>query len=86
MAGVHEPSTARRTRSVTDDIRVSHAQQRPTTGRCPGTGEGDLLLGGTNLTDTDCDGVALQLNTRPSKTLEWQARTALNKRLVATTG
>ena len=38
-----------------------------------------------HLTDTDCDAVALQLNTRPRKTLEWQTPgQALNKRLVAT--
>jgi IS30 family transposase len=39
-----------------------------------------------HLTDTDCDAVALKLNTRPRKTLEWQTPgQALNKRLVATT-
>ena len=39
------------------------------------------------LTDTDCDAVALQLNTRPRKTLEWQTPgQALNQRLVAATG
>jgi IS30 family transposase len=38
-----------------------------------------------HLTDTECDAVALQLNTRPRKTLEWQTPgQALNKRLVAT--
>jgi IS30 family transposase len=38
------------------------------------------------LTDTDCDAVALQLNTRPRKTLEWQTPgQALNQRLVAST-
>ena len=40
-----------------------------------------------HLTQTECDDVALQLNTRPRKTLEWQTPgQALNKRLVATTG
>ena len=40
-----------------------------------------------HLTDTDCDAVALQLNTRPRKTLEWQTPgQALNERLVATAG
>jgi IS30 family transposase len=37
------------------------------------------------LTMAECDRVALQLNTRPRKTLEWQTPgQALNKRLVAT--
>ena len=36
------------------------------------------------LTDPECDAVALQLNTRPRKTLQWQTPgQALNKRLVA---
>ena len=40
-----------------------------------------------NLTQTDCDDVALSLNTRPRKTLDWQTPgQALNQRLVATTG
>jgi IS30 family transposase len=40
-----------------------------------------------NLTQTDCDDVALSLNTRPRKTLHWQTPgQALNQRLVATTG
>ena len=39
-----------------------------------------------HLTDTECDAVALQLNTRPRKTLEWQTPgQVLNQRLVATT-
>ena len=38
-------------------------------------------------TATECDAVALQLNTRPRKTLQWQTPgQALNNRLVATTG
>ena len=39
------------------------------------------------LTQDECDDVALRLNTRPRKTLEWltPART-LNARFVATTG
>ena len=37
------------------------------------------------LTQTECDDVALRLNTRPRKTLDWQTPAqALNKRLVAT--
>ncbi len=40
-----------------------------------------------HLTMAECDQVALQLNTRPRKTLEWQTPgQALNQRLVATTG
>lgn len=40
-----------------------------------------------DLTQTDCDDVALRLNTRPRKTLEWQTPgQALNQRLVASTG
>ena len=40
-----------------------------------------------HLTDTDCEAVALKLNTRPRKTLEWQTPgQALNQRLVATAG
>jgi transposase, IS30 family len=39
------------------------------------------------LTQTECDNVALRLNTRPRKTLDWQTPgQALNTRLVATTG
>ena len=39
------------------------------------------------LTQNDCDNVALKLNTRPRKTLQWQTPArALNARLVATTG
>jgi IS30 family transposase len=39
------------------------------------------------LTQADCDDVALRLNTRPRKTLDWQTPgQALNTRLVATTG
>jgi transposase, IS30 family len=39
------------------------------------------------LTQTECDNVALNLNTRPRKTLEWKTPgQALNTRLVATTG
>jgi transposase, IS30 family len=39
------------------------------------------------LTQTDCDAVALRLNTRPRKTLEWQTPgQVLNTRLVATAG
>ena len=39
------------------------------------------------LTMAECDRVALQLNTRPRKTLEWQTPgQALNQRLVATAG
>ncbi len=38
------------------------------------------------LTMAECDQTALQLNTRPRKTLEWQTPgQALNQRLVATT-
>ncbi|MSW71973.1 MAG: IS30 family transposase, partial [Actinobacteria bacterium] len=38
-----------------------------------------------HLTMAECDQVALQLNTRPRKTLEWQTPgQALNQRLVAT--
>jgi IS30 family transposase len=38
------------------------------------------------LTQTECDDVALRLNTRPRKTLQWQTPgEVLNKRLVATT-
>ena len=40
-----------------------------------------------SLTQTDCDNVALRLNTRPRKTLEWQTPgKVLNQGLVATTG
>jgi IS30 family transposase len=40
-----------------------------------------------SLTQTECDDVALRLNTRPRMTLEWKTPAqALNKRLVATTG
>lgn len=39
------------------------------------------------LTQSECDDVALRLNTRPRKTLEWQTPAhALNQGLVATTG
>ena len=39
------------------------------------------------LTQTECDDVALRLNTRPRKTLEWKTPAqVLNTRLVATTG
>ena len=38
-----------------------------------------------HLTTTECDHVALSLNTRPRQTLEWQTPgQALNKRLAAT--
>ena len=38
-----------------------------------------------NLTQTECDDVALRLNTRPRMTLDWQTPAqALNQRLVAT--
>jgi IS30 family transposase len=38
------------------------------------------------LTDTDCEAVALQMNTRPRKTLEWKTPAQdLNQRLVAST-
>ena len=40
-----------------------------------------------SLTQTECDDVALGLNTRPRKTLEWKTPgQVLNTRLVATTG
>ncbi len=39
------------------------------------------------LTQTECDDVALRLNTRPRKTLEWKTPAkVLNQRLVATAG
>ncbi|MDN5745051.1 MAG: IS30 family transposase [Nocardioidaceae bacterium] len=39
------------------------------------------------LTPTECDDVALRLNTRPRKTLKWQTPgQVLNQRLVASTG
>lgn len=40
-----------------------------------------------HLTQTDCDDIALRLNTRPRQTLNWKTPAqALNTRLVATTG
>jgi IS30 family transposase len=40
-----------------------------------------------HLMPTECHDVALQLSTRPRKTLEWQTPAqVLNQRLVATTG
>ena len=40
-----------------------------------------------DLTPTECDDVALRLNTRPRMTLEWKTPAqVLNTRLVATTG
>ena len=40
-----------------------------------------------HLTMAECDRVALSLNTRPRKTLDWQTPgQALNQRLVASTG